>query len=193
MKRDHKRSNESKSTKRKIIAPFELLKVEKIYWVWGVSFLISFASIIVDFLNSELPSAFEQGAFYATCLAVIAPYFLDFIVDYCQLSKMGKKENFSTYKSWTFVLSIGCVFFLIVFYITKCRTNSVLQVISTLIVAAVSFYTYLVYKMEAHPILMKQYEDIPYAVAENKSVNDLSRSAQKAKKYETESGEEVKL
>lgn len=40
---------------------------------------------------------------------------------------------------------------------------------------------------------MKQYEDIPYAVAENKSVNDLSRSAQKAKKYETESGEEVKL
>lgn len=182
-----------KSLIQKIVAPFQVLKIEKIYYVWIVSFLISFSSIIVEILNGNTSSVFNQGAFFATCIAVVAPFFLDFVVDYSHTNRKEKKESFSTYKAWVFFISIAILFLLIVFYITKCKSNSLLQIITTVTVALLSFYSNLVYKMEDHMILMDIYKDTSYAIAENNEINKLNKKAKKLKNIVDSNGEEVKL
>ena len=66
----------------RIFAPFQILKVEKMYFSWIASFIISFMSIIVDLLNCSIESSFIQGAFYSTCIALLAPFLVEFFVEY---------------------------------------------------------------------------------------------------------------
>lgn len=41
-----------------------ILKVEKMYFSWIVSFIISFMSIIVDLVNCRIENSFMQRSFY---------------------------------------------------------------------------------------------------------------------------------
>lgn len=176
-----------------ILAPFEVLRVEKIYYIWFLSLAISFAGIILDCLNKNADAAFSNGTFYGTGIAVIAPFFVDFIVDYQSSHRKQKEETFSTYKSWSFLASLVVVFILVLLFRSDYRTSKCFQIICTVMVTTVSFYSYLVYKMADHLILMEQYSDRPYVEEENRVVKQLSRKAKRTKRVTNSDGKEVKL
>ena len=85
------KKRENKSFPR-ILAPFLILKVEKMYFSWIASFIISFMSIIVDLVNCSIENSFMQGAFYSTCIALLAPFLVEFFVEYTSISR-SKRGN----------------------------------------------------------------------------------------------------
>lgn len=177
----------------RIFAPFQILKVEKMYFSWIASFIISFMSIIVDLLNCSIESSFIQGAFYSTCIALLAPFLVEFFVEYTTGNRSQRKEKYTTYKGASLVVCFVAVFLLCVFYATAAKTNRLIQIVFMVLVGVLSFYLYLVSKMETHSILLTSYKDIPYAEAEQNMVNKMIAGAQNLTSVEMAEGMEVKL
>lgn len=121
-----KKNKEHKSFPR-ILAPLLILKVEKMYYSWIASFIISFMSIIVDWVNCSIENSFIQGAFYSTCITLLAPFLVEFFVEYTSSNRSNKKQKYTTYKGASLVLCFVVVFLLCVFYATAARTNRVIQ------------------------------------------------------------------
>ena len=130
-----------------IFAPFRVLKVEKFYLFWIFSFIVSFSSIILDICNGVIASSISQGIFFSTCMAILAPLFFEFLVEYLSLHRKGKKEEYSTYKAWTMAFCFFVLLVLFFFYVTKVKSSLLAQVIVSVIVFVLSFYTYLVSKI----------------------------------------------
>lgn len=187
-----KKNKEHKSFPR-ILAPFLILKVEKMYYSWIASFIISFMSIIVDWVNCSIENSFIQGAFYSTCITLLAPFLVEFFVEYTSSNRSNKKQKYTTYKGASLVLCFVVVFLLCVFYATAARTNRVIQIITTIFVGVLSLYLYLVSKMDTHPTLLTNYEDISYVEAEQSVLDKMTTDAQKLTSMKTTEGVEVKL
>lgn len=187
-----KRNKKSKKFPR-IFAPFLILKVEKMYFSWIASFIISFMSIIVDLVNCKIESSFMQGAFYSTCIALLAPFLVEFFVEYTASNRSRRTEKYTTYKGASLLVCFVVVFLLCVFYATAAKTNSLIQIVFTALVGALSFYLYLVSKMDAHSTLLTNYEDISYIEAEQNVLNKMTTGAQNLTSVEVAEGMEVKL
>lgn len=176
-----------------IFAPFLLLKVEKMYYYWIVSFAISFLSIIVDLCNSSIENSFTQGAFYSTCIAVLAPFLVEFYVDYSAKFRSSKGDKYPFYKVASLGLCFIAVFWAFICYATPLKTNRVSQIILTVSVGILSFYSYLVSKMDMHPTLLKPYEEKSYAEAEKDILKGMEEKVQNTTSVQGNDGEEVKL
>ena len=187
-----KRIKERKRFPR-ILAPFLILKVEKMYFSWIASFIISFMSIIVDLVNCSIENRFMQGAFYSTCIALLAPFLVEFFVENTSSHRSNKKEKYTTYKGSSLVLCFVVVFLLCVFYATTAKTSRVIQVLTTIFVGVFSLYLYLVSKMDMHPTLLTNFEDISYVEAEQSVLDKMTTDAQKLTSVKTTEGVEVKL
>ena len=159
------KKRENKSYPR-ILAPFLILKVEKMYFSWIASFIISFMSIIVDLVNCSIENSFMQGAFYSTCIALLAPFLVEFFVEYTSISRSEGAEKYTTYKSASLRVCFVIVFLLCVFYATAAKTSRLIQIVSTVFVGVLSLYLYLVSKMDKHSTLLTDYKDISYVEAE---------------------------
>lgn len=188
----HKGNRENKTLQR-IFAPFLILKVEKMYFSWAASFAISFMSIIVDMLNRSIDNSFMQGAFYSTCIALLAPFLVEFFVEYTTSSRAQKEERYTAYKGASLVICFVVVFLLCVFYATAAKTNKVIQIISTIFVGVFSLYLYLVSKMNIHPMLLTNYKDVSYAEAEKDILGKMTTEAQNLTSVKVAEGMEVKL
>lgn len=187
-----KRNRKNKAFPR-ILAPFLILKVEKMYFSWIASFFISFMSIIVDFVNCSLENSFMQGAFYSTCIALLAPFLVEFFVGYTSSNRSKRTEKYTTYKGASLVVCFVVVFLLCVFYATAAKTNRIIQIVSTIFVGVLSLYLYLVSKMDTHSTLLINYEDISYAEAEQNVLDKMTTEAQNLTSVEVAEGVEVKL
>ena len=187
-----KKRNKRKAFPR-IFAPFLILKVEKMYFSWIASFLISFMGILVDFANSSIESSFTQGAFYSTCITLLAPFLVEFFVDYTANNRSRKTERYTEYKGASLLVCFLVVFLLSVFYATAAKTNGLIQILSTIFVAFLSAYLYLFSKMDAHPTLLSDYEDISYLEAEQNVLDQMTNEAQKLTSVEVSEGLEAKL
>ena len=84
----------------RILAPFLILKVEKMYFSWIASFIISFMSIIVDLVNCSVENSFMQGAFYSTCIALLAPFLVEFFVEYTSSNRSERAEKYIADKGY---------------------------------------------------------------------------------------------
>lgn len=188
-----KRDNHSPKWWERVFAPLMTLKIEKFYWFWVLSFVISFAGIVVDLLNGDFEASANNGIVYSTCIAIIAPLFIEFLANYISVNHQKKKEEYSTYKAWSMAICIATLIFLFLFYVTKARTSLVLQISCILIVFAVSFYTYLVTKMDIHRTLLEEYKDKSYLELENEILKDTEEKSRKLTSTTTDSGTEVKL
>ena len=187
-----KKDKEPKKFPR-ILAPFLILKVEKMYFSWIASFIISFMSIIVDIANSTLDNSFIQGAFYSTCITLLAPFLVEFFVEYTVSNRSQKEEKYTSYKGAALLVCFVVVFLLCVFYATAAKSNKPAQIISTIIVGILSLYLYLVSNMDKHPRLLTDYEDISYIEAEQNALNKMTSDAQNLTSVEVSEGVEVKL
>lgn len=192
-KEETRMEDSNHTVKEKITAPLYLLSIEKAYWAWIIAFVCSFGSIIVEFINGDIVETMRRGAGYATCIAIIVPFFIDFIVDYIIINRKGDKEQFSSYKSAIFIASFITLLSLIVLYISKCKSNLVVQCIMIFFVGAVSFYSYLVFKMSNHLVAMDSFKDIPYTEVEANAIKKLSEDAKRINKTTNKDGKEVKL
>lgn len=128
-----------------------------------------------------------------TLFAKVAPLFIEFLANYISVNHQKKKEEYSTYKAWSMAICIATLIFLFLFYVTKARTSLVLQISCILIVFAVSFYTYLVTKMDIHRTLLEEYKDKSYLELENEILKDTEEKSRKLTSTTTDSGTEVKL
>ena len=187
------RDNHSPKWWKRVFAPLLTLKIEKFYWFWVLSFVISFAGIVVDLLNGDFETSVNNGIVYSTCIAIIAPLFIEFLANYISINHQKKKEEYSTYKAWSMAICIAMLIFLFLFYVTKARTSLVLQIACILIVFAVSFYTYLVTKMDIHRTLLEEYKDKSYLELENEIIKDTEEKSRKLTSTTTDSGTKVKL
>ncbi len=176
-----------------MIAPFMTLKVEKVYWLWLVILLISFIGSFVDICNGTFIENTKQGVLYSTNFAVLAPFLIDFLVAYSNLNRSKRKEEFSVYKVWTISSCFVMILFIFVLYSTAARSVIWPQIVCTLIVCCLSFYTYLVNKMDQHAQLLVDFKDTSYAEAESKLVTDMRKSAAALTVVTTKEGKEVGL
>lgn len=177
----------------RILAPFLILKVEKMYFSWIASFIISFMSIIVDLVNCSIENSFMQGAFYSTCIALLAPFLVEFFVEYTSISRSKRTEKYTTYKGASLVVCFVIVFLLCVFYATAAKTSRLIQIVSTVLVGVLSLYLYLVSKMDIHSTLLTGYKDISYVEAEQNVLEKMTIEAKKLTSVEVADGVEVKL
>lgn len=189
------RRNRNKDIKAypRVFAPFLILKVEKMYFSWIASFAISFMSIIVDLVNGKIENSFLQGAFYSTCIALLAPFLVEFFVGYTANNRSQRVDKYTTYKGASLVVCFVIVFLLCVFYATSAKTNKCIQITFTVLVGVFSLYLYLVSKMDAHPTLLTNYEDISYVEAEQNILDSMTSGAQNLTSVEVADGVEVKL
>lgn len=176
-----------------ILAPFRLLWIEKIYFTWVFILLISYAGCFVDLLNGEIGDSLPKGILYSTSFAVLAPFTIEFSVDYLNIRRSGRKEMFSGYKAWALVICSVSIFTLLILYATNAKSNVWLQVILTVFVSVLSFYTHLISKMEDHPQLFYDCVDVPYDIAEKRIVEELCAQANEVTSVNNGSGKEVKL
>ena len=185
--------NRKYETFPRILAPFLILKVEKMYFSWIASFLISFMSIFVDLVNCSVEKSFMQGAFYSTCIAVLAPFLVEFFVEFTSNSRSNRVEKYTTYKGGSLVVCFVVVFLLCVFYSTAAKSNRIIQIISIIIVGVLSLYLYLVSKMDIHSTLLTNFKDISYVEAEQDLLNEMTIGAQNLTSVEVADGVDVKL
>lgn len=187
-----KRNRKNKTFPR-ILAPFLILKVEKMYFSWIASFIISFMSIIVDWVNCSIENSFMQGAFYSTCIALLAPFLVEFFVEYTSNNRSKREEKYTTYKGGALLVCFVVVILLCICYATAARTNSVFQITATFFVGVLSLYLYLVSKMDTHSTLLTNYKDISYVEAEQNVLEKMTTDAQSLTSVEVVEGVEVKL
>lgn len=185
--------NKRKKACPRVFAPFLILKVEKMYLSWIASFVISFMSIIVDLVNGTIENSFMQGAFYSTCIALLAPFLVEFFVGYTANSRSQKTDKYTTYKGASLIICFVAFFLLCVFYATSAKTNRYIQIVSTVIVGVFSLYLYLVSKMDTHTTLLTHYKDISYAEAEHNILSNMTSEAKSLTSVEVSEGVEVKL
>lgn len=185
--------NRNNKTFPRILAPFLILKVEKMYFSWIASFIISFMSIIVDLMNCSLENSFMQGAFYSTCIALLAPFLVEFFVEYKSSNRAKKEEKYTTYKSGALVVCFVVVILLCIFYATAAKTSRAIQIVSTFLVGVLSLYLYLVSKMDMHSTLLSNYMDISYMKAEQDALEKMTADAQNLTSVKIAEGVEVKL
>ena len=179
---------------RAITAPFQILRVEKIYLLyWLANLLISCAAVIIDFLNGNGMNSISQGALYSTCFAVLAPFVVEFFVTYQNLARAQSRDKFPSYKSCSLVMCIILLFFLTVFYLTEAKKNVMLQVFITCIVCILALYLYLIGKMDFHSTLLYEYENLPYIEAEKLELEKIQQSAKGTNVITSKNGNEVKL
>lgn len=182
-----------KYCERRFFAPFRALKIEKFYLFWIFSFVFSFSSIIIDLFNGVIEDSISQGAFFGTCMAIIAPLCFEFLVEYLSSHRKGKKEEYSTYKAWTMAFCFVALFVLFLFYVTKLKSSFLAQIIVSLIVFILSFYTYLVSKMGDHDHLLEKYKDKSYLDAENDELRKISKGSKHPRPIKNEHGQVLKL
>lgn len=181
---------------QRLWAPFRVLKIEKLYGFWFVSFILSFTGIIIDWFNGNIYNSFLQGAFFSTGMAVLVPTFFEFLVEYQSSNRKSQKEKYSTYKSVTMGLSLTMLFFLVLFYVTDLKSSIVIQIISFVAILLLSFYTYLVTKMSHHNKLFEDFKDRPYIETEMDELRKIKNKSKKLKKRNVvinEEGDSVKL
>ena len=94
-----KRDNHSPKWWERVFAPLMTLKIEKFYWFCVLSFVISFAGIVVDLLNGDFEASANNGIVYSTCIAIIAPLFIEFLANYISVNHQKKKEELLYAKS----------------------------------------------------------------------------------------------
>ena len=187
-----RRNKKSKPFPR-ILAPFLILKVEKMYFCWIASFVISFMSIIVDWINHSIENSFMQGAFYSTCITLLAPFLVEFFVDYKSSNRSKKVEKYTAYKGLALLICFVVIILLCIFYATAAKTNRIIQILSAILAGAFSLYLYLVSKMDSHSTLLTNYEDISYIEAEQNELDKMTTEAKNMKSVEVAEGVEVKL
>lgn len=187
------KEKEKKKFWESIFAPFRVLKIEKFYLFWLFSFIVSFSSIIIDLCNGEIGTSISQGIFFSTCMAILAPLFFEFLVEYLSLHRKGEKEEYSTYKAWTMAVCFFVLLIIFFFYVTNVKSSLTAQLIVSVVVFAISFYTYLVSKMGDHDRLLEKYKDRSYIDAENAELKRIRDDSKKPKPVTNEQGEVLKL
>ena len=187
------RDNRSPKWWEKVFAPLMTLKIEKLYWFWLLSFFISFAGIVIDLLNGDFKTSINNGIVYSTCIAIIAPLFIEFLANYISDNHQKKKEEYSTYKAWSMAICIAALICLFLFYGTAARNSFVLQIICIIAIFIISFYTYLVTKMAIHSTLLEDYKDKPYYGIEKEVLKDTEEKSKELTSTRTDTGAEVKL
>lgn len=187
------RKNKDNKKFPSVFAPFLILKVEKMYYSWIASFIIAFMGVIVDIANSSIDNSFLQGAFFSTCITLLAPFFVEFFVDYTFTNRAQQTEKYTTYKGASLLICFVVMFLLCIFYATAIKTNKLIQIISTIIVGILSLYLYLVSKMDKHPNLLMEYKDVSYFEAEQNVLDKMTTDAKNLTSVEGNKGEEIKL
>ena len=188
--------NEKKKTKslrKSVLAPFFVLKIEKFYLFWILSFFISFAGVIIDFLNKDGANIVKNGMIYSTCMAILSPLFIDFLTEYTSLNRQKAREEYSSYKAWSIGICLTMLVLLFLFYVTKMRSVLIVQIICLIIVFLISFYTYLVTKMQTHQELLKDFKDKSYLDVEKDILKSTAKKSKKIKSTVNADGVEIKL
>ena len=150
-------------------------------------------SIIVDWINHSIENSFMQGAFYSTCITLLAPFLVEFFVDYKSSNRSKKVEKYTAYKGLALLICFVVIILLCIFYATAAKTNRIIQILSAILAGAFSLYLYLVSKMDSHSTLLTNYEDISYIEAEQNELDKMTTEAKNLKSVEVAEGVEVKL
>ena len=143
--------------------------------------------------NGDFKTSINNGIVYSTCIAIIAPLFIEFLANYISDNHQKKKEEYSTYKAWSMAICIAALICLFLFYGTAARNSFVLQIICIIAIFIISFYTYLVTKMAIHSTLLEDYKDKPYYEIEKEVLKDTEEKSKELTSTRTDTGAEVKL
>lgn len=182
-----------KDARSRFWAPFRVLKIEKIYAAWLVILIISFTGCIVDWITGDILSSLNKGTLFSTCFAVVAPFLIEFAIGILNIYRSKSAEHFLGYKVWMLILHVITLVALMIVYLSDVKGNIPFQIIMTCIVCFLSFYTYLVNKMEQHIGILTDYQDKPYDEIERIERESMQQKAKEIDCITSRNGNEVKL
>lgn len=171
---------------------FKILFTNPEYWIWMVYMLIASTSFIVDAIDLG-ERVFDNGTLYYISMSIIAPMFIDFLIENIELKKNKEQNLFLTRK--TIVLGICVASFILsfIFSATLLRSNMWLQIILFVFSMVVSLYMFCLNRLYLQYDDYKDLDDRPYAEEINETVNELSDKQDNIKSITNEKGEEIKL
>ena len=188
-----KTPKETKTFWDKFTAPFMVLKIEPFYCFWIVGYCISFAGIAIDLLNGKISSSIETGMIISTCMAFIPPLFLEFLLSYISSNRQKSKEEYSAYKAWSMAICLSCLVVLFIFYVTAVKSSWIIQLLCFFFILFISFYSYLVTKMQIHDTLLNDFKDKSYFEVEKDTITTMAGKSRKLKKTNLGEGVDIKL
>lgn len=173
-------------------APFKLLKEENLYWFCLITLFISLLGVITSVLNGDFQECVDTGAIYSTFIAIIAPFLVDFFVELTVKRRKDQTQNFITYKSLVFGISVLYIVFSSIIIMLPIGTNYIIQGLYLLFSVFYYIYIYLVIRMDDHEGFLADYTDSKYAETEKQHIKGIISDAAGKKEYQ-EDGRTIKL
>ena len=189
-KKIKKRNLEKKDKKRNWV--FKILITNPEYWIWIVYMIIASSSFIVGAINSG-KDVFIGGTLYYISMSIIAPMFVDFLIENIELKKNKEQNLFLTRKTIVLGICVACLILCFIFISTTLKNNMWLQLVMLAISIVVSLYMFCLNRLYLQYDEYKDLDDKPYADDINETVKDLSEKQDNIQSVKNEKGDEIKL
>lgn len=175
---------------KKIFAPFQVVKYEKLYLIW-VGAIVFFGLINVwgGLLLTGVStffSAIEDGTGYTFAISICIPQVAETLIKFIVDRRNARPLHLVTYKLAPIFLNIIFVFFAAFLWSGIYKDNTLIQILIVIISIILAFYSFCVNQMEQHPTLVELFDDKKYEYVEDEN-NKIKELEKKSKAIETTS------
>lgn len=174
---------------------FSAIKTHKENILWILYLVLASVSGIIGFLDRGL-NVLESREVYFLSLSILAPLFVDFLIQNLEF-KLGNASN-RFLKRKTITLGL-CMFVMILIIIGLCtKFNSLIfhiifQIIIYITSVILSLYMFCLQKLILYGTEYSELDDKTYAEEINEASKNLSKKQKNIKKIENDEGKEIKL
>lgn len=160
--------------------------------IWVVYILIASISFIIGFVDTG-KEIFNGGTLFYISMSIIAPLFIDFLIQNIESKKNKIDNKFLKRKTITLGISVACLILSFIFITTHLYNNIVLQISMFIISIALSLYMFCLNKLYLRYDEYKELDDKPYADEINDKVNELSKKQNDLQSVKNNNGKDIKL
>lgn len=151
---------------------FHMLIKNPEYWIWFTYILIASLSFVVGLIDKR-GREFASGPLYFISMSIIAPLFIDFIINRVEIKKYQQEDHFLTRKTLTLGACVLILILCFIFLKTKLVSNVYLQLVLFVSAIVLSLYMFCLNKL---PLRYDEYsglDDVPYHLQINEEAKKL--------------------
>ena len=181
---------DKKGKKRNWVIKILITNPENLIWI--VYILIASISFIIGIIDTG-KEIFHGGTLFYISMSIVAPLFIDFLIQNIESKKNKIDNKFLRRKTITLGISVACLILSFIFITTHLCNNILLQIIMFVISIALSLYMFCLNKLDLRYDEYKGLDDKPYADEINDKVTELSEKQNNLQSVKNNNGKDIKL
>lgn len=185
-----KNYTEKNNSKKNRVLKILITNPENLIWI--VYILITSTSFIIGIINTG-KEIFNGGTLFYISMSIVAPLFIDFLIQNIESKKSKNDNKFLRRKTITLGISVACLILSFIFITTRLCDNILLQIVMFVVSIALSLYMFCLNKLYLRYDEYKGLDDKPYVDEINDSVNELTNKQDKIQSVKNAQGEDIKL